>query len=298
MPFFKRQLISILFIKLFFQAFNDSILRHYFIQMKLNYTILSPFLFFIGLNFCLMSCVVRKDMIYFQHADTTSLTRNVILDTLNYYTPILRPDDLISIQVCAMDPDVVRPFMLGGTVVTSSNNISTTNPPTYLIDAKGNIEFPVLGTLKLAGLSRNDAIVLIKERLKSYVSNPIVNMRILNFKITVLGEVKSPGVYTILNERVSLPEAIGLAGDLNITGIRKNVLVIREKDGKKIETRVDLTTRDAFKSPVFYLNQNDLVYVEPNKTRINASVNSLAYTTIGISSISLMMNVINFIRKK
>ena len=266
--------------------------------MKLNYSILSPFLFFIGLNFCLMSCAVRKEMIYFQHADTTSLTHNVILDTIPFYTPILRPDDLISIQVSAMDPDVVRPFMLGGTVVTAGNNSTTTNPPTYLIDANGTIEFPVLGTLKLAGLSRKEAILLIKDRLKNYVSNPIVNMRILNFKVTVLGEVKTPGVFTIVNERVTLPEAIGLAGDLNITGIRKNVLVIREKDGKKVETRVDLTSRDVFKSPVFYLNQNDLVYVEPNKTRINASVNSLAYTTIGISTISLMINVINFIRKK
>ena len=237
-------------------------------------------------------------MIYFQHADTTSLTHNVIMDTIPFFTPILRPDDLISIQVSAMDPDVVRPFMLGGTVVAAGNNSTTTNPPTYLIDANGTIEFPVLGTLKLAGLNRKEAILLIKDRLKNYVSNPIVNMRILNFKVTVLGEVKTPGVFTIVNERVTLPEAIGLAGDLNITGIRKNVLVVREKDGKKVETRVDLTSRDVFKSPVFYLNQNDLVYVEPNKTRINASVNSLAYTTIGISTISLMINVINFIRKK
>ena len=170
-------------------------------------------------------------------------------------------------------------------------------PPGYLIDADGNIDFPIIGKLKVSGLTRTAAVDLIKENLKPYLVNPTVLIRILNYKVTVLGEVKNPGTFTIPNERVTLLEAIGIAGDLQITGRRKNVLVIRENDGKKTEYKVDLTSKDLFNSPVYYLTQNDVVYVEPNRARINSSVINPANAGIVISAVSLIISVIVLISK-
>lgn len=240
------------------------------------------------------SCTSKKKFIYFQGSMSGA-------EANKNYTPVLKADDLLSITVSSTDPLAVVPFNLPVNNMFNNNVGSYTQgaptSPGYLIDAEGNIDFPIIGKIKVAGLARPAAIDAIKEKLKVYVKEPTVIIRILNFKVTVLGEVKNPGTFTIPNERISLPEAIGIAGDLNITGMRKNILVIRDVDGKKTEYRVDLTSKELFSSPVYYLNQNDLVYVEPNRAKINSSVINPANAGIVISSVSLIITVIALITR-
>jgi polysaccharide export outer membrane protein len=166
----------------------------------------------------------------------------------------------------------------------------------YLIDENGKINFPLIGEIQLAGLTRTEATNLIQNKLREFINDAIVTLRIQNFKITILGDVKIPGTYNIPNERLTLIEAIGLAGDLNITGVRNNVLVIREENGIKKEYRLDLTKNDIFTSPVYYLNQNDVVYVEPNRAKRNTSIVS-STAGIFISVASLVITTINVIIK-
>jgi polysaccharide export outer membrane protein len=162
----------------------------------------------------------------------------------------------------------------------------------YLIDAEGNVQLPGLGTVQLAGLNRMEATAMLQDKISAFVDNPVVNIQILNFKVTILGEVMQPGTYRIPNERMTILEAIGLAGDLKMTGVRTNVLVIRDNDGSKHEYRVDLTDTAVFNSPAYYLQQNDVVYVEPNAAaRTNASI-WRATGSVFISLASLIVTTI------
>ena len=142
---------------------------------------------------------------------------------------------------------------------------------TYLVDLNGFIEFPVLGNIKLGGLTRSQATQLLKTKLTDYIKDPIVNIRLANFTVTVLGEVNNPGTFTVEDERISLIEAIGLAGDLTIYGKRENVFLIREDNGVKRFTKFDLTSIKVVNSPNYYLTQNDVIYIEPNKAKIRSS---------------------------
>jgi polysaccharide export outer membrane protein len=169
--------------------------------------------------------------------------------------------------------------------------------PGYLVQENGNIEFPIIGSIKVGGLTRTQAIELIKQQLSSYVVNPTVSVRILNFRVTVLGEVRNPGTFTIPNERITILEALGISGDLLITGERQNVLVIREEDGTRKEYRVDLTQESLFSSPVFYLQQNDVVYVEPNRAKRSAALINASNTGIVLSSLSLVLTTLILIFK-
>src|SRR5690606_28720874 len=140
-----------------------------------------------------------------------------------------------------------------------------------LIDDKGEIDFPKVGKVKLAGLTRTQAMDALRSEVGKYIVDPGISMVVRNFRVTVLGEVVRPGTFTIENDRVTILEALGLAGDLTIYGRRNNVLLIREQDGKKQEYRIDLTKRETMNSPAYYLTQNDVVYVEPNGARIQNS---------------------------
>jgi polysaccharide export outer membrane protein len=234
------------------------------------------------------SCTSKKKLLYFQ-ADSQ------LPASSENYNPIFKKDDLLSIMVLGLNPDAVVPFNLPATMYFTNTMggyyQGAPTPPGYLIDVEGNIDFPVIGKIHLEGLSRSQAIELLKQKLSEYITKPSVNLRILNYKVTVLGEVKNPGTFTIPNERVTLPEALGIAGDLLITGKRNNVLVIREVDGKKSEFRLDLTAKDVFASPAYYLQQNDIVYVSPNRSKINSSVVNSTNVSIGISVLSLLITV-------
>ena len=221
----------------------------------------------LGVLLLLASCGTKQDIVYFQDVDLMGVSRPI-----KTYTPVIKPSDLITINVSALDYDAVRPFNLPAVAFIQENGeIGRAAQQTYLVDSNGNIDFPVLGTLKLAGLNRIQATNFVRDMLKDYIKNPIVNIRTVNFKITVLGEVNRPGSFTIPNERITIIEALGLAGDLTIQAERKNVLVIREENDKKTYTRVDLTSESVFNSPVYYLSQNDVIYIEPNKSRVKSS---------------------------
>ena len=240
------------------------------------------------------SCIMNKKIVYFQDVQKIDAISN------NSYNPIFRSDDLVSIFVMSGDLVTAAPFNINSTNVVTNNAGYITGAPapqSYLIDKEGNIDFPVIGKIKIGGLARTDAIVLIKSKLKEFIQEPTINIRIVNYKITVLGEVIKPGVYTIPNERITLLEAIGLAGDLTITGKRSNIMVLREIDGKKMEYRIDLTSKDLINSPVYYLNQNDVIYVEPNRSRINSSSINPNIASIVISSVSLLITTIVLITK-
>lgn len=229
------------------------------------------------------SCVSKKDIIYFQNdqIDQTKVS--------NSYKTIIKPDDVLQITITALDVDAVRPFNLSAVTYSTSSNsaIGVAQQQTYLVDTKGEIDFPVLGKLKIGGLTRDELIEFLKSKLEpDYILNPNINVRISNYKITVLGDVKMPGSYIIPNERITILEAIGLAGDLNISAERDNILVQREEGGKKVQYRVNLLSNNLFTSPVYYLQQNDVVYVEPNYANIqSASSNSNTSLIISISSV-------------
>lgn len=232
----------------------------------------------IGIVF--FSCKAPKDIVYFQNSQHLEE-----IASSNTFTPVLKVDDVLSIQVSASDMDAARPFnlMQGSTLSEGDgggNSGGSGTEPTYLVDENGEIEFPVLGNLKIAGLTRVQIKKLITEKLIVYIKNPIVNVRLKNFKITVIGEVNAPGAYTIPNERITIIEAIGLAGDLTIKGKRTNVMIIREKDGVNTYHRVDLTSKNIFESPVYYLAQNDVMYIEPNESR--ARVSKTNNNTLGV----------------
>lgn len=231
----------------------------------------------------LTSCGSRKNIVYFQDEP--------IEDGVLVSEPkpiIYKPDDILTINVSALDPDTVKPFNLQ---VVSNNdaNLMNANGPrqfqSYLIDYDGNIDFPVLGKLNVAGLNRTELTAMLVEKISEYANNPIVNVRLSNFTITILGEVRNPGTFTIQDERITVLEALGLADDLTIFGKRKNVLLIREVDGKKKFAKIDLTSVNAVNSPVYYLQQNDVIYVEPNNAKIRASSynqnNSVLISAIG-----------------
>jgi polysaccharide export outer membrane protein len=227
----------------------------------------------------LSNCVSKKDIIYFQNNEIDQAKVS------NSYKTIIKPDDLLQITITAINTAAVAPFNL--TAGASSVGVGASQLD-YLVDTNGEIDFPVLGKLKVGGLSRDELIQFLKNKLApDYVLNPNINIRITNYKVTVLGDVKQPGNYTVPNERITILEAIGLAGDLNLSAKRNNILVQREENGKKIQYRVDLLSKNIFTSPVYYLQQNDVVYVEPNYANIqSASANS--NTGLFLSIVSLL----------
>ena len=244
-------------------------------------------LFLLLTIFLISSCASRKDMIYFQDGSTE-------ISTPVKYELTYKPDDLLTIAVSALDMDAVRPFNLyvADYSRSSASGTITSSPAlqTYLVDASGNIDFPVLGRIAVSGLTRKEATNLITEKLRPFVKDPIVSIRLTNFKVSVLGEVSRPGTYSIPNERVSLLEALGLSGDLDIQAKRAHVLVIREIDGKITKNYIDLRSSDLFNSPFYYLQQNDAVYVEPNNAKVK-SAGYNQYTSITISAISTLVSL-------
>lgn len=235
------------------------------------------------------SCAPKKNLIYMQNIDQT-LSQQQNSD----FQPVIQPDDLLLIIISGDNPETSSPFNLityAGIDNSSELAQGGVRFQSYLVNAEGAIDMPILGRVVLGGLNKLQAIEKIKSLLKEYITNPIVNFRIINYKVSVLGEVANPGTFQLQTERITLPEAISRAGDLTIYGDRKNVLVIREENGKKVYKYIDLTNADFINSPYYYLDQNDVVYVNPNKTKINSSVIG-PNVTVGISAVSLLITII------
>lgn len=238
----------------------------------------------------LSSCVSREKIVYFQDIEKLSENSEVVVPSL-----ALKPNDLLSITVSASDIESARPFnvIIESRPMVGSSDVFTnsTQQPGYLVDSDGNINFPVLGSIKVEGLTPKELNAQLKSQLSAYLIDPIINIRILNFTVTILGEVERPGTYTISGEKISILEALGRAGDLSLYGKRDNVLVIRENKGKKTTAFLDFRSSDFMSSEYYYLQQNDVVYVEPNQAqRQSSSFNR--NSTVYISIASLMLSVL------
>lgn len=233
----------------------------------------------------LSSCASRKEVVYFQNTGDFE----TLVDK-NSFTPKFKVDDLVSIYVSTLDSEASAPFNL---FRGASEGGLRPEQVDYLIDKDGEIDFPVIGKIKIAGLSSEEVRVLLRDRLSEYLKDPIINIRLRNFNVTVLGEVNRPGTYPVNGERITVLEALGLAGDMTIKGMRENVMVIRDFDGTKVYRRVNLTTKEALSSPVFYLTQNDVVYVEPNNSAIKTStLDNRASLYVSVASLLITSTVL------
>src|SRR5690606_6710676 len=250
-------------------------------------------LFAFAINFFFLSCASRKDLVYFQSADSIALVTNYESNA-----PKLQPGDILAISVTADDVRATQPFNPISSYAGSAGTLQNNNPfiPTYAIDNNGFIDFPKLGKVKLAGKTRTEAIDYMRQEVGKYIISPGISMELRNFRVTVLGEVKNPGTYPINNDRITLLEALGLAGDLTINGVRDNVLVIREQNGRTSQDPVNLTSRDALNSPVYYSAQNYVVYVEPNGARIQSSKYT-QNTAIFVSIAGVLITVISVLTR-
>jgi len=259
----------------------------------MKYAFLTKFVILGVFAISLSSCSLKKKIVYYDGIDQS----NSVASMVNY-EPTLQPDDMLLIIVRpefadAVSVKAVEPFIQ----VSATPGVMATGaalPNTYLIDSNGYIDFPLLGKIELSNLTKSSAQQKLATMIGKYVVNPKVEIRVQNFRITVQGEVNLPKVLTVPTERITLPEALTQAGDLTIFGKRDNILIIRESGGKRTATRVDITKTDFFNSPYYYLAHNDIIYVEPNGTRINSaaigpnvslivSLLSLAATIIAIT---------------
>jgi polysaccharide export outer membrane protein len=237
----------------------------------------------------LFSCASREDLVYYQNIDLMTAQ-----EQSNTYEIKIQSDDLLMIIVSAEDMEIAMPFNLASVSVQSPGQISAAigqqTMQLYLVDAFGFIEFPILGKLKVGGLVRSQVLEMLQQKIGAYIKDPIVNLRLVNFKVSVQGEVNSPGTYSVDSDRITLIEALSKAKDLTIYGKRDNILIIREIDGVKSYNRVDITKAGFINSDFYYLAQNDVVYVEPNKNRINgAAIGPNTGVIISISSLLIAL---------
>ena len=246
----------------------------------------------LGVLLLLTSCTSYQKIPYLQDFETVNATEEVTA----MYDAHIRPKDLLTITVNTTDPEAAAPFNL---TVQSAANSNLTQWVTqqaalqqYLVDNQGNIDFPVLGELHLGGLSMNEAESMIREKLQPFLKEtPIVTVRMVNYKISVLGEVAKPGTFIINNEKVNVLEALAMAGDMTIWGLRDNVKLVREEEnGKRNIVVLDLNRADIVKSPYYHLQQNDILYVSPNKTKAKNSDTGQS-TSLWVSATSILVSI-------
>lgn len=243
------------------------------------------------------SCISSKKMIYLQGVDSLTNPAQVIQQD---YELRIKPDDQLFIMVSSKEPELLTPFantqILGSSTSGGGTNIQETTG--VQVDKNGKIDVPILGEIQVAGLTRLQLADEIKKRLEEgqYIKDPTVSVRIKGLKISVMGEVGSPGVHEMAGDRITLLEALSMAGDLTPTAKRTNILVLREEEGKRHTYTVDLTSgRDVLESPCYYLQQNDVVYVEPNKSINVKGSSALSYLGAGASIISVLASIVSLI---
>ncbi|WP_313114919.1 polysaccharide biosynthesis/export family protein [Aequorivita sediminis] len=233
-------------------------------------------LFSVFVLLLIASCTSKKEIVYFQNLPEQLAQLDSVQSDFK-----IKPNDILNITVTAYDPIAVKPFNL---VLESSGGLLAERQG-YLVGADGSINFPVLGKIKAAGLTRVELSDKLTEQISEYILDPIVIINVLNFKVSILGGVNSPGTYSVQGERLTLTEAISLAGDLSVYGKRDNILVLRENNGKKDYAYLDLRDVNIMESEFYYLQQNDVVYVEPNNVVVQQSgINPIATYLISIAT--------------
>ena len=282
--FFSFQFSILNYLYYFYPALKKIKFMGYYFYKKTN-----RFFLFSSILLLSVSCGSPKNIIYFQDAQSKYSS---VKDSSKYEVRIANNDNLL-ITVSSKNPQAAEVF----NVISLDRNASNLQWQGFLVDQSGNINFPLIGKVHLNGLTKSQAIAHLQKEISAYIDDPVVNIRFMNYKVTVIGEVNRPGNYTVDNEKITVVESLGLAGDLTIYGNRHNILVYRKIDGQKKFFRVDITTPEIFNSPVYYLQQNDVVYVEPNKAKIRSSTNYTQNFSLGMSIISLLLTIALFFRK-
>jgi polysaccharide export outer membrane protein len=255
------------------------------------------------LHFCFLtfSCTPSRNLVYFSDLKNSEHYKTEIKNSTEIK---IQPGDLLSIRLISLNAESNALFNRGvlqpnGTVTSNLNTEAALNEG-YLVDAQGLIEFPVLGKVKLSGLTMEESISKMTSQIQQFVKSPIVTIKLLNFKITVIGEVNKPSTFAIPADRVNILEALGLAGDMTAYGKRENVLLIRESNGVRSTTRLNLNNKEILNSQYFYLRQNDVIYVEPDKIKeVQASTNTktLTIATMAISiAVAIIFNFQNIFK--
>ncbi len=240
----------------------------------------------------ILSCASKKDILYFQDIKKSDQS------AIQYMPNEVQINDILYIKISALVDESAQPFNIVSSSSTNVFNVETIKIQGYLVSQEGSIVFPILGTIKVAGKSTDEVQKFISDILndKGYLKDPIVSVRIINSKVTVLGEVNKPGTYSFDEQNISLNQAIGYAGDLTINGIRKDVLLIREVNGTRTYVRLDLTSADWFNSPYYYVKQNDVIIVNPNDAKVMSSgyIKDIG-TTLG--TLSFLLTVYLLLKK-
>lgn len=236
------------------------------------------------LIFCICSsCATKKDLYYFQDIDNLSFQNS-------YEYLKIQPGDILDIQIKAINPESVLIFQKQSALIQQNMQFQNRAIDGYLVGDDNSINLPLIGSISTLGLNTSSLSEEIVKKLIPYIKDPSVNVRILNFRVSVLGEVNRPGTYTFLEERVSIPQALGQAGDLTINGDRNNVLLIRDLDGNKFSEFIDLTKSDFVKSSNYYLKQNDILIIRPNNAKIK-SAGLVGNTNTLVSILSLAVSL-------
>ncbi len=253
-------------------------------------------LIFILFALSLVSCASKQDILYFQNIENTQLTN---IDSI-IQQPTIQVDDILYIRLTSLDPKALIPFQFdkpgtSSSLSVNSNNIALLKLKGYLVDKDGDIVFPQLGAIHVLGKTTNQIEKLLKRKIAPYVSSLTVSVRRINYKVTVLGEVKSPGTFPISDAQITLPQVLGMAGDLTIHGQRHNILIIRTQGDQRVYKHIDLTKSDWMNSPFYYLRQNDVVYVPPNNPKVKtAGYIGTVGNILSVASILLSAAVIIF----
>lgn len=243
-------------------------------------------LFFLSI-ILITSCTTKKDIVYFQDI------KNKQQSQVQYVVPKIQINDILNVNVSALNPEAVAPF---NQQLDNLGNQLDANMKLrgYLVSAEGNIVFPIVGKIKLAGTTPEEAEDIIKNILvsKGLLVDPVISVRLLNGKITILGDISKPGTYPYSEQNITLLQALGYASDLSISGIRKDILVIREENGTRTYGHIDMTKTDWFDSPYYYIKQNDVIYVYPNGPKIKSAgylTNLSTVLSVVASSITLIL---------
>lgn len=249
------------------------------------------------------SCVSTKNVTYFQGSDPLDTVRYSTLKAVTPLIPKIQPDDILAVTVSSLSAESnevfnfqnVTPLITSNFPGVSSNGMARNQPLGYLVDPAGNIEMPLIGKVHVAGLALEEAGVIVKQELSKYLKEPTANVRYLNQKFTLLGEVNRPGIYNLLDNHTSLPEVLGVAGDLTIFGRRDNVMLMRTTDGKREIIKINLNSREVLDSPYYFIRSGDVIYVEATKGKITSSDRTLQLIPIatGITtSLVLLLNLL------
>ncbi|GAA0752551.1 polysaccharide biosynthesis/export family protein [Psychroflexus lacisalsi] len=224
-------------------------------------------LFFFSL--LLFSCSSKKDVIYYQDIDNKEFSS---LESINSH-PRIQINDILNISTAALNPESVLPFSFntGESSSVQPRQVELLKLTGYLVNSDGEINFPQLGKIEVEGKTTQEIQSLLEDKLSLYIKNPTVNVRILNFKFTIQGEIRQPGTYEIIEENMTLPQALGLAGDLTINGRRDNIMIYRQEGGQREVKRIDLTQSDWMNSDYFFIKPNDIIYVEPNNPKVKSA---------------------------